>query len=112
MWFALWSSLVVATLVGAFYLGRRLWRSVVALGRELARAAEAASALAARADQLAELATQGRPETSATLFADRDQLRAAVWRLRGERRERRAARVERHAAVARGWRTYGRRTWT
>ncbi|CAM5778466.1 hypothetical protein [Cellulomonas persica] len=108
MWFALWSVLVVGTLVGAFFLARRLWRSVVALGRELARAGEAASELATRAEQLAELAARERPDTSATLFTDRDELRAAVWRLRADRRARREARAEQHAATARGWRTY----WT
>ena len=58
--------------------------------------------------QLAELAVRERPDTSATLFADRDELRAAVWRLRADRRARREARAEQHAATARGWRTY----WT
>lgn len=108
MWFALWSVLVIGTLVGAFFLARRLWRSLVALGRELARAGEVAGELASRAEELAAIAAQERPATSASLLADRDELRAAVWRLRAERRARREARAEQHAATARGWRAY----WT
>ncbi|GEA82848.1 hypothetical protein [Cellulomonas gelida] len=108
MWFAVWSLLVVGTLVGAFFLGRRLWRSVVELGRELARAGEAAGALAARAEELAEIAARERSDTSATLLADRDELREVVLRLRAARRARRDLRAERHADVARGWRAY----WT
>ena len=108
MWFALWSVLVVGTLVGAFLLVRRLWRSLVSLGRELARAGEVTSELADRAAELADLGAQRRASTDPTLFADRDELRDAVRGLRRERAHRREERARRHAEVARGWRTY----WT
>ena len=108
MWFALWSVLVVGTLVGAFFLARRLWRSLVALGRELARAGEVTAELADRAAELADLAAQQRPDTGPTGGADRDELREVVRRLRAERTERREARARRHAEVAQGWRAY----WT
>lgn len=106
MWFALWSVLVVGTLVGAFFLGRRLWRSLVALGRELARAGEVSAELADRAAELADLAAQQRASTDPTLFADRDELRDAVRGLRRERAARREERARRHAETARGWRAY------
>jgi len=105
---ALWSVIVVGTLVGAFFLGRRLWRSLVGLGRELARAGEVTAQLADRAAELADLAAQQRPATGPTLFADRDELRDTVRDLRREREGRWAERAQRHADVARTWRRY----WT
>ncbi len=35
MWFTIWSVLVVGTLVGAFFLGRDLWRKAKALLRQM-----------------------------------------------------------------------------
>lgn len=108
MWFWVWAVLVVATLVVAFLLGRRLWRQTVALGRELARAGEAAGRLAERVDELRAAAERTAADTSPTVFADRGPLRERVDDLRAQRDTRRAARAERHRATARGWRAYWR----
>lgn len=108
MWFAIWSVLVVGTLVGAFFLGRRLWRSSLALGRELARAGGVLAELGERVDELQDQLAQQRPDVGPTVFADRDVLRGERRRLQEEAAARRAARAEQHASTARGWRRY----WT
>ena len=105
LWFLLWTVLVLGTLAGAFFLGRRLWRSSLGLGRELGRASEVLAELAERSQELERLARANAPDTGPTLFADRDELRATRDRLRDERVERRAARVR---DAARTWRAY----WT
>ncbi|MBT0995153.1 hypothetical protein KIN34_12760 [Cellulomonas sp. DKR-3] len=105
LWFLLWTVLVLGTLAGAFFLGRRLWRSTLALGRELGRASEVLAVLADRADELARLARENAPDTGPTLFGDRDELRDVRDRLRTEREERRAVRV---LDAAQGWRAF----WT
>jgi len=108
LWFTVWAVLVVGTLVGAFFLGRRLWRSALGLGRALGRAGAVAGELADRADELARAAAERRPDTAATLFGDADQLRADARRLRDERAARRTVRMRERLDVARGWRSY----WT
>jgi hypothetical protein len=108
LWFTVWTVLVLGTLAGAFVLGRRLWRSALALGRELARAAEVTGALAERVEELRVLAEARSGQTAHTLFADREPLRAHRETLRHERHERRAARAERHRATRLGWRAYWR----
>lgn len=104
MFFWLWTLLVVGTLVGAFFLGRRLWRSALGLGRELARAGEVADELARRVAELEEIAARDRPSTAPTLFDDPGPLRLRREELRAQRLARRARRVE----VTRRWRAY----WT
>ncbi|KRD45136.1 hypothetical protein ASE38_14200 [Cellulomonas sp. Root930] len=106
LWFTVWTVLVLATLGGAFLLGRRLWRSAVALGRELSRAAEVAAQLADRVDELQ--AAAGTRETGPTLFADRDLLRARLAEVRAGAAGRKVEREERRAATRLRWRAY----WT
>jgi hypothetical protein len=106
LWFSVWTVLVLATLGGAFLLGRRLWRSALALGRELARAAEVTAQLADRVDEL-RAATEAR-DTGPTLFADREVLRARFAEVRAGAADRRAAREERRTATRLRWRAY----WT
>ena len=106
LWFSVWTVLVLATLGGAFLLGRSLWRSVVALGHELARAAEVAGQLADRVDELQ--AAAGTPDTGPTLFADRDVLRARLHQLREAAAGRRVAREERHTATRLRWQAFWR----
>ena len=106
LWFTVWTVLVLATLGGAFLLGRSLWRSAVALGRELSRAAEVTAQLADRVDEL-RAAAETR-ETGPTLFADRDVLRARLAEVRAGAAERRAEREGRRAATRLRWRAY----WT
>ena len=107
LWFSVWTVLVLATLGGAFLLGRRLWRSAVALGRELSRAADAASQLADRVDEL-QAAARARATTGPTLFADPEPLRERVAELRAAAAGRRAEREERRTATRLRWRAYWR----
>ncbi|WP_315097630.1 hypothetical protein [uncultured Cellulomonas sp.] len=106
LWFSVWTVLVLATLAGTFLLGRRLWRSAVALWRELARAGEVTAQLADRVEELR--AAAGSPETGPTLFGDRDLLQARFTALRTEAAERRASREERRAATRLRWAAYWR----
>ena len=69
LWFSVWTVLVLATLGGAFLLGRSLWRSAVALGRELSRAADVTAQLAERVDEL---------QAAAGRRADREQRHVAT----------------------------------
>lgn len=106
MWFWIWFVLVVATLVGAFLLGRRLWRQAAGLARELGRAGEVAAQLSERAAELEEIAARNAPDTSPTVLSDLGPLLDRIWVLRDEAAARRAARRERHRATARSWRAY------
>lgn len=106
LWFSVWTVLVLATLGGAFLLGRRLWRSAVALGRELSRAADTASQLADRVDELQ--AARGSRDTGPTLFADPEPLRERVAELRAAAAGRRAEREERRTATRLRWAAYWR----
>ena len=106
LWFSVWTVLVLATLGGAFLLGRRLWRSAVTLGRELARAADVTAQLAERVDELQ--AAAGTRDTGPTLFADRTALRARIDALREAAARRRADREQRHVATRLRWQAYWR----
>jgi hypothetical protein len=104
LWFSVWTILVLATLAGAFLLGRRLWRSALALGRELSRAADVASQLADRVDELQ--AARAAVETGPTLFAEPEPLRERLAQLRAATAERRAVREDRHGETRLRWRAY------
>ena len=106
LWFSVWTVLVLATLGGAFLLGRSLWRSSVALLHELSRAADVTAQLAERIDELQEAA--GTRDTGPTLFADRDLLRARLAEVRAGAAGRKVEREERRAATRLRWRAY----WT
>ncbi|ADG74765.1 conserved hypothetical protein [Cellulomonas flavigena DSM 20109] len=105
LWFTVWTVLVVATLGGAFLLGRRLWRSVVALGAELARAGDVAQQVSERAAQLEALARAEQTVSGPALGADADALRDRVEQLRAQRRERAALRRARHRTTVADART-------
>jgi len=95
IWWLTWSVLVVGTLVGAFFLGRSLWRRGVALGRELSRAGEVAGQLSDRVGEL-EAARSARTWVH-PLLADEDD--RAGWRS-GLAERRTARRDRRHAVFA------------
>ena len=101
LWFTVWTVLVLGTLAGAFFLGRRLWRSLVALGREVERARDVAERLSARAAELEEQARAAGVEVRPALGQDADELRRRVEELRAARRERRALRRARHRDTVR-----------
>lgn len=106
MWFWIWTLLVVGTLVGAFFLARRLWRSVKGLGRELSRASQVAADLSARADELSRALEEAQPSTAPTLFDDPVVLQERVDLLRAERAERRVLRRRRDEQVWSRWRRF------
>lgn len=106
MWFWVWTLLVVGTLVGAFFLARRLWRSVKGLCRELSRASQVASEMGVRADELARRLEAEQPSTAPTLDDDPVVLRERVDALRAERAERRVLRRQRDERVWARWRRF------
>lgn len=106
MWFWVWTLLVVGTIVGAFFLARRLWRSVKGLGRELSRASQVAADMSARADELSRALEEAQPSTAPTLFDDPVVLQERVDLLRAERAERRVERRRRDEQVWSRWRRF------
>lgn len=107
LWFTVWTVLVVGTLVGAFFLGRYLYRSGRALLAELGRAADVVAAVAERAEELGE-AAQARAALAPVSLTDPEPARArrAVAAIATERR--RAARAARHEDAYRRWRAFSR----
>jgi biopolymer transport protein ExbB/TolQ len=103
VWVVVWVVLVLGTLVGAFFLGRDLWRRARALVRELERASQVLGELAEHASTLAEQAQEAeraaRAAREAVLLPEPEQARARV------RRERRRARDR---AVRETWKAYTR----
>lgn len=97
LWFAVWTTLVLATLVGAFLLGRRLWRSVKALMAQLRETSDVLEQLQVRIEEL-EALRGPEPVFRPTLLATEDERQR--WRaVRLENRERRAARRDRRRAA-------------
>jgi hypothetical protein len=92
--------------VGAFFLARRLWRSVKGLGRELSRASQVAADMSARADELSRALEEAQPSTAPTLFDDPVVLQERVDLLRAERAERRVQRRRRDEQVWSRWRRF------
>jgi hypothetical protein len=106
LWFTVWTVLVLATLAGAFWLGRDLWRKGRALMAEMERAGQVVGELADRADALT-AAAQARPIHHDVLTSpDVHRERLAV--LRAARAARRAERALRHAATFIRWQTFTR----
>ena len=101
VWAIVWTVLAVATLLGAFLLGRRLWRSAVALGHEVSRAGEVAGRISDEVARLEALAAAERARAGTTLGQDPTPLARRVDELRVARRARAAARQERHRQTVR-----------
>ena len=104
LWSAVWTLLVVGTLVGAFWLGRDLWRTGAALLAELGRASESL-------ERLAGTTTDGVAQAvpiRAQVFDDRAVLHGRVSLLRREHQKRAARRADRHVATFARWRAYSR----
>jgi hypothetical protein len=108
LWFLVWTVLVLATLGGAFLLGRRLWRAGVALVRELSRAAEVAAELTERARLLQDAAAAAKGGTGPTVFDDPAPLYDRYAELRVAAAGRRVVRADRREATRRSWRAYWR----
>lgn len=103
-WLLLWTVLVLGTALGAFLVGRSLYRSGKAFAAELERAADAFGSLAERAEELAGAATQPAPVVLDDLEPAR--LRMAEARLR--RLARRARRDEYRARAYERWQSFVR----
>ncbi|TNU73114.1 hypothetical protein FH969_13105 [Miniimonas arenae] len=99
-WWLVWVILVVAALGVFAWIGLRLWRSVKALGREVAKAEVVLERLEARVRELDELA--GEVEAIAPQIVLSPQQRTALHEVRAgvraTRRARRRFRFERAAA--------------
>lgn len=107
LWFTVWTGLVLATLVGAFFLARDLWRKARALAEELGRAAEVFSELSVQATALAEAAEALEAARAARdPFADPVVARRARAEVRHRTEQRRAGREERRQATAESWRRF------
>jgi hypothetical protein len=106
LWFTVWTVLVLATLGGAFWLGRDLWRKGKALLAELHRAGEVVGAMADRADALT-AAAEAEP-LHQDLLGDPQTHRDRLEQLRAAKDLRRAERALRHTATFARWRTYTR----
>lgn len=106
LWFTVWTVLVLATLAGAFVLGRDLWRKGRALLAELERAADVVATLAERADALTDAAPTAPPRRD--VVSDPAVHREHLAELRRIREQRRTQRGDRHAVTFARWRAYSR----
>jgi hypothetical protein len=106
LWFAVWTVLVLATLAGALWLGRDLWRKGRALLAELEHAAAVVELMADRAEELTAAAQTAPP--SHDLLADPAEAHARLRELGVRRGARRAERHARHAVTHARWRAYSR----
>jgi len=105
MWGWIWAGLVVGTLVGAFFLGRHLWRAGMRALREASRAGEALGSASDRIMASVAEAEAHRADTSPTMFDDPVVLRERVADQRRRRAERAAVRRARQEETWRGWGT-------
>lgn len=102
LWFAVWTTLVLATLVGAALLGLSLWRKAKALMAQMRESTEALEQLQGRVAELEALRTDDEPFTPAVVAAPAER---AQWRdvRRTNRATRRARAAERHARTHGQW---------
>lgn len=107
LWFLVWTTLVVGTLVGAFFLLRDLYRKGKALVLELERAADLMSQVVDRAEQLEQAAREAHPVQPVDL-ADPEPARARHALTAAARQRRRAAAAARHQDTYARWRAFSR----
>lgn len=103
LWGLVWTVLVLATLVGAAFLARSLWRKGLALGRAVGAAGEAAEAATERGARRAEELADLHPVPPPALATDPVVLRARLTQVREERARRRDARAARHRRTYERW---------
>ena len=106
LWFTVWTVLVLATLAGAFWMGRDLWRKGKALMAELEHAGALAEQLSDRADELTAAARTAAPTHD--VLDDPAEHRARLEELHAGRAARRAERTARHAVTHARWRALSR----
>ncbi|WP_066462684.1 hypothetical protein [Sanguibacter suarezii] len=103
MWFWIWCALVLGAGVGAFFLGRDLWRRLKVMLRAGTGLSQALERMSVRVDELtaAGPATTPRP---VTVFSDPHDEAERVAERRRLRRSRAAARRAGHADRYERWR--------
>ncbi len=106
LWFWVWTLLVVGTLVGAFFLGRYVFRSGKALVAEVGRAGETFGELADRVSALESLAPE-HPVRPVDL-ADRSAARRGWDEAGAVRQARRDRRRLRYQRTYQRWRSFSR----
>lgn len=104
LWFTVWTLLVLGTLVGAFFLGRDLYRKGRRLLAELGRASEVFGEIAARGEERAEQLVLTAP--APVDLTDPEPARARHALAAQATARRRAARQARHEAVYARWRSF------
>ncbi|HUX71080.1 MAG TPA: hypothetical protein VMV41_11255 [Cellulomonadaceae bacterium] len=105
LWFTVWTVLVIGTLVGAYFLGRDLWRKARALLDELGRASQVFDEMSARAAALADVAAALEAVRAARdPFADPVAARRTRATVHRRRARRRSAREEGRRETAESWR--------
>lgn len=104
LWFTVWSVLVVGTLLGAFLLGRSLYRAARDLLAELERVTDALDGLSERSEALAATATMPAPVD----LMDPEPARARLAQARLATFRRRERRADRHARTYRRWQSFVR----
>ena len=102
--FTVWSVLVVGTLVGAFFLGRSLYRAGRELLAEFERVTDALDRLTERSAALAAAATTPAPVD----LMDPEPARARLAQARLAAFRRRERRADRHAQTYRRWQALSR----
>lgn len=107
MWFWIWCALVVATLVGAFFLGRSLWRKVKVLTGALGDLESVASGAPERVEERIAANPPSTPR-GVDVFRDRAELVPLVAARRAALRARAADRRSQHAARYAAWRDLDR----
>lgn len=103
MWLLIWTLLVVAALVVAFFVVRSLWRKFKAVFTTASASAERAGEVFATSTERTELKLAEQPSTAHTINADPVELLMRVERLRDERLLRLAFRRRPRPAVYRRW---------
>ncbi len=103
MWWWIWIALIVAALVGAFFVLRVLWRKVRAVFSAAADSAELAGDILASSSERTELRLAEQPSTAPTVGTDPLELLERVELLRDERLVRKAVRRLPCPVVYRRW---------
>ena len=107
LWFLLWTVLVLATLVGAFFLLRHLYRIARALLAEVERSGDVLAEVSARGAELLRSAEEAVALAPVEL-SDPGPARARRVRSALATARRRGARADRHEQAYRRWRALSR----